>query len=279
MRFLKADTEQVVVMGPFVDATDGVTAETGISLDSSCEAYRYNSASAVDISGYTWAHIASGMYSLTIPAALVTVEGYLTIHIPIVATALHVWDQFQVVSANVYDSLFAASGTDTLDVQVSGLDADVITAAKIADNAIATEHIATGAISADSVASNTITAAKINADAITAAKIANDAIATEHIATGAITADSIGADTITAAKVADDVNIAIADATLERPISNVEGSLAYRTLAGAVSKLVNRVAIAGGTLTVYKTNDSTALGTQTVTTDADADNVTQLNTD
>ena len=109
------------------------------------------------------------------------------------------------------------------------LDADAITSAKIADDAIAAEHLATGAIVAATfaanaitstvVADNTITAAKINADAITSAKIADnaflavnfgadfltsakiadDAITTDHIATGALTADSFAADALAAA--------------------------------------------------------------------------------
>ena len=86
-------------------------------------------------------------------------------------------------------AVLADTGTDGVV-----LAANAITEAKIADNAIATEHIATGAISADSLA----------ADTITAAKIADNAIATEHLADGAITAGTLATDTITAAKIAAD---------------------------------------------------------------------------
>ena len=82
------------------------------------------------------------------------------------------------------------------------LAGDCITAAKIADNAIAAEHLATDAITTDALADGTITAAKIGADAITNAKIANNAIAAENLATDAITTDTLADNTITNAKIA-----------------------------------------------------------------------------
>lgn len=50
----------------------------------------------------------------------------------------------------------------------------------------------------------TIDAADLGADCITAAKIADDAIAAEHLAAGAIVAGTLAADCITSAKIADD---------------------------------------------------------------------------
>jgi hypothetical protein len=94
------------------------------------------------------------------------------------------------------------------------------------------------------------------------------AITAAAIATGAIDADALAADAAEE----------IADAVLSRPLSSVDGAAAFRTLAGAAGKLVNRVAVAGSTLTVYKTNDSTAWGTQAVTSDAAADPITQVDT-
>lgn len=70
----------------------------------------------------------------------------------------------------------------------------------------------------------------------------------------------------------------IADGILGRAISNVEGSATFRSLAGAIAKLVNKVDIAGSTLTVRKTNDTDAFGTQEITTDADALPITAVDT-
>lgn len=91
-------------------------------------------------------------------------------------------------------------------------------------------------------------------------------------------AASFNASAIDAAAIATDAVNEIADGVLSRAISNVEGTAAFRTLAGAIAKLVNKVAIAGATLTVYKTDDATAMGTQAVTTDAAADPITAVDT-
>jgi len=71
----------------------------------------------------------------------------------------------------------------------------------------------------------------------------------------------------------------VADSILSRAISNVEASAPFRSLAGAIAKLINRVRIDSGTLTVYKTDDATVFGSQAVTTDANAEPITALDTD
>jgi hypothetical protein len=52
-----------------------------------------------------------------------------------------------------------------------------------------------------------------------------------------------------------------------------------RSLLGATGKAVNRLAASGGTLTIYEDDDTTPLGTQTITTDAGASPIIELNTD
>lgn len=75
----------------------------------------------------------------------------------------------------------------------------------------------------------------------------------------------------------------IADHTLRRSwasaaVSANGDTLSFRSLLGAVAKLVNRVGISGATLTVYQDDDTTALGEQTLTSDAAAEPITQVNT-
>lgn len=76
----------------------------------------------------------------------------------------------------------------------------------------------------------------------------------------------------------------IADHVLRRHSTNVEGSSdgdainTMRSLYGAVAKATNKTSISGGTLTVTKTDDTTSLGTQTLTTDAGADPITDFDT-
>jgi len=56
-------------------------------------------------------------------------------------------------------------------------------------------------------------------------------------------------------------------------------SPSFRSLGGAMAKLINRVEVEENTLTVYEEDDNTALGTQTTTDDASADPITGVNTD
>ena len=97
------------------------------------------------------------------------------------------------------------------------------------------------------------------------------------LATGAITSASFAANAINAAVLATDALNAVADQVLSRPLSNVEAA-AFRTLAGAIAKLVNKFQVTGTTLSIYKTDDSTVWGTQDITSDAGAEPITGLDT-
>jgi dihydroxyacetone kinase DhaKLM complex PTS-EIIA-like component DhaM len=52
----------------------------------------------------------------------------------------------------------------------------------------------------------------------------------------------------------------------------------FRSLAGAVAKLVNKVARVSSDLIIYEDDDSTTLGTQAMTTSAAAEQITDLDT-
>lgn len=74
----------------------------------------------------------------------------------------------------------------------------------------------------------------------------------------------------------------IADHVINRDLANANGSdgdtKSFRSLFGAIAKLVNKVTISGGVLTVTEEDDTTSLGTQNVTTDAAADPITGVDT-
>jgi len=75
----------------------------------------------------------------------------------------------------------------------------------------------------------------------------------------------------------------IADHTLRRTFANAwtsaDGDAAtFRSLVGAVAKLVNRIRSNAGTLTIYEDDDLSVVGTQTVTTNAAALPVVELDT-
>lgn len=81
------------------------------------------------------------------------------------------------------------------------LNADSVTATKIATDAIETKHIKAGQVTADEIAANAVTAEKIIADSIDATKIKTDAIETKHIKAGQVTADEIATNAVIADKI------------------------------------------------------------------------------
>jgi len=86
------------------------------------------------------------------------------------------------------------------------------------------------------------------------------------------------------AAITDAASNKIADHILRRSAATARASsdgdtADFRSLLGAVSKLVNRIKNASGTLTIYEEDDTTSFGTQTSTGDAAADPITELNTD
>lgn len=117
--FLRADTTFALSIGPFVDSTDGDTEKTGLSLvqaDFIILKHGQASSAAKNDTG-AGTHIADGMYSYVINGTDTNLEGIFQVWVH-VAGALIVHDTYEVVSQNVYDSLFAAAGTDYLEVSV-----------------------------------------------------------------------------------------------------------------------------------------------------------------
>jgi len=79
-----------------------------------------------------------------------------------------------------------------------------IDTAHLADGAITAAKIADGTVVAAEIANNAVTTAKINADAVTGAKIADDAINSEHYTDGSIDTAHIADLNVTTAKIAAD---------------------------------------------------------------------------
>lgn len=76
----------------------------------------------------------------------------------------------------------------------------------------------------------------------------------------------------------------IADTVLKRSTANVEASgtgdtLSLKSLYGMIAQGVHNTQVSGSTLTVTKSDDTTTLGTRTVTTDASAQPIVGINSD
>jgi len=79
-------------------------------------------------------------------------------------------------------------------IKTSGVAADAVTAAKLADGAVVTASIVDDAVTAAKLASNAVVTASIVDDAVTAAKLASNAVVTASIADDAVTSAKVSSD-------------------------------------------------------------------------------------
>jgi len=101
-----------------------------------------------------------------------------------------------VTNAKIADDALDSEHYTDGSIDTAHLAADVITGAKVADDALDSEHYTDGSIDAAHIASNAVTTVKINADAVTGAKIADDALDSEHYTDGSIDTAHIAANAI-----------------------------------------------------------------------------------
>jgi len=128
------------------------------------------------------------------------------------------------------------------------------------------------------------TEAQMNARTLVAASYFDPSTDTIQVGATSKTGYILGTSGLSAAAVHADAGAKLADISARRTLANIEASsdgdaLHLRSQYGAASKLANKIAISGTTLSVYRANDTTVLGTQSVTTSVVADPVTGLDTD
>uniref|UniRef100_A0A6M3JV02 Uncharacterized protein n=2 Tax=viral metagenome TaxID=1070528 RepID=A0A6M3JV02_9ZZZZ len=128
MFFLKEDTAATIKLGPFVDKTDGVTYEVGMAAamnhaDTGVRISKNGGAFAARTTLTLPVYDAFGYYLVNLDATDTGTPGTLKCIFGDAAVCLPCQADFQIVHANVYDSLFAAATTDYLQVdsiQISG---------------------------------------------------------------------------------------------------------------------------------------------------------------
>lgn len=127
MNILKQSTAATIKLGPFIDDTDGKTAETGLTIAQADVRLSKNGGDFAQKNSTTsTTHDENGYYDISLNATDTGTLGRLRVAVS-KSGALPVWQDFLVVTANVYDTLCS---TDSLDVNVTSLADDVITAAK-----------------------------------------------------------------------------------------------------------------------------------------------------
>lgn len=107
MNILKQSTAVDVLIGPFVDSTDGYTAETGVSPAVKLSKNGQALAAKNDVT--TPVHDADGYYNCELDATDTNTVGTLVLTVVGSSTSLPVRHEYQVVEEAIYDSLIGSS--------------------------------------------------------------------------------------------------------------------------------------------------------------------------
>ena len=179
MNILKQSTAATVKLGAFVDDTDGKTAETGLTISQADIRLSKNGGDFAQTNNATGAtHDEFGYYDIPLDTTDTGTLGRLRVAVS-ESGALPVWQDFIVVTANVYDSLFS---TDKLDVAVVEMATDVLTAATVKADAVT--KIQNGLATPTNITAGTIT---------TTTNLTN----LPAVTTDWLTADGVKADAVT----------------------------------------------------------------------------------
>lgn len=180
--WLKQSVAATIKVGPFLDDTDGKTAETALAIIQADIRLSKNGATFAQSNNAAGAtHDALGYYDIPLNTTDTDTLGRLKVAVS-ESGALPVWQDFMVVPGNVWDSLF---GADRLQVHTDEITAGLIVESTFANNAITDAKVASDVTIASvtgSVASVTAGVTLAN-DAITAAKILADAFTADKFAT------------------------------------------------------------------------------------------------
>jgi len=250
---LKQSTAFIDRIGPFVDATDGVTvepslviAQADIQVSKDGGAFAQTSASSP-----TTTYDSDGWYQCPLTATDTDTLGPLTVQITM-SGALPVWKHYVVMSANVYDSMIDA--TDKLEVDatlIEGTDAtDQINAA--CDTAISDAALATAAnlTTVDTV----VDAIKVVTDALGASAAAQLAKSAGQIISGTVDTVTNTHTPTTTEFQADDITEATADHYNGRIVIFTSGAL-----AGQATDITDYAAVGGiGQFTVTAMTEAPA---------------------
>lgn len=257
MTLLRQSTAVDIGLGPLVDQSDGFTPETSLTISQADVRLKKN--------GGAWAqknqsssatHEENGWYEVSLDTTDTNTLGELIVAVN-ESGALPVWRVFQVVSANVYDSLVASS--DALQVHTNEITAGLIVAATFGAGAIDNNAIATDAIGSAELAASAVTEIQSGLSTLDAAGVRS------AVGLASANLDTQLGDLPTATE--------NADALLKRDWAAVSGEAA-RSVLNALRFLRNKWSVSGATLTVTTENDTTTAWQATVTTDAAAERVT-----
>lgn len=119
MRYLKQSTSHTLRIGPFIDDTDGKTAETGLTISNTDVRLSKNDGNFVSKNSGGGTHDEIGWYSITLNATDTDTVGPMVLAVH-KSGALPVWHEFMVVPANVYNAMVGSDKLQVDAVEVSG---------------------------------------------------------------------------------------------------------------------------------------------------------------
>ena len=122
-QWIKQSTASTIKLGPFLDDTDGKTAETGLTISQADIRISKNGgafAQSNNTAGAT--HNENGYYDVPLNTTDTNTLGTLRVAVS-ESGALPVWQDYMVVPVNVWDSMFGAS---TLNVNVATMSSAAV---------------------------------------------------------------------------------------------------------------------------------------------------------
>lgn len=153
MNWLKQSTAVDIGLGPFVDNTDGFTAETALTIAQADVRLKKNAGAwAQKNQASSATHEENGWYEVSLDSTDTNTLGILIVAVNETG-ALPVWKEFLVVPANVYDSL--VSGVEWLTVDGNKVEWSIsgatLTVLKPDDTTTAYTKTLTGTTGADPI--------------------------------------------------------------------------------------------------------------------------------
>ncbi len=298
---IRQSTSTDLPVGPFLAQSDGFTCQTALTITQPTIRLKKNGGNwAQKAAAQTLSHEENGYYEVTLDATDTNTLGMMRLSIEMTGT-LPVWEDYWVVTANIYDTFFSTDlfqvdltqvvGGTTPTPTVTGVpftDSHYVCGTMIASTvagrqAVDTTHVSGTVQTAGDIIGDTndiqarLPASLVSGriDASVGAMAANTVTASA-IASAAIDADSIATDAITAAKIATDAidNDALAAtaateiaAAVKAAVIDTAGSI---TLQQALSVMLSALAgVTSSNGAILKTPDGTATR---ITASVDASN-------
>ena len=268
--FLKQSTAVTLMIGPFIDDTDGKSAETVVAItDSNTWLSKNGGAFAVKHETTHPAHDANpgGYYTCLLDTTDTNTLGVLRLAVHI-AGSLPVWQDLSIVPANVWDSLFGADLLDVSTVQWLGTACHAAGTAGVPEvaihdqatalvDAILDEVCTAGHATAGSLGK--LVGDNLNAPVATVDTVVDAILAdtgTDGVVVGTLTADAITANSLSAGAV-DKIHDEI-----------VEGTLTARQILRLLLAAIGGETSGGGTVTVIFRDNADTKARITMTVDA-----------